>query len=220
VSDATRATAANWVALARAFDGCLAGWSQHLDATWVEPWLASAGACGSNPSSSRAHWLAFGRWCGPPPSIGDLDSLAGHWCLMRREHRLARLCALALARRPGVLRSCVRRDARQALHAFLGPCGEALAADATRGACVPAALAERPPIEWAWVGYADMSRAMRWPTRSLRRWVRLGLPRQWPRALQPLLAAADPFELGEKMTEVERWFEPIEDLVARTEEVT
>lgn len=204
---ASPTTPPHWPSLAEGFDAVLAEWPHHIDSSWASSWPVWASG-GGDAAARRIRWMAFARWCGAPPGFRELDTPLGRWCLLPRDQRLARLCALALALRPGVWRSCVRRDARRALAGFLGPASSVLASGAHGGACVNAALAERPPVEWAWVGHADITRAGAWPTRGLRRWARLGLPRAHPVVLRQALAgAADRLELEERVAEVDRCFE-------------
>lgn len=131
-------------------------------------------------SRRRATLSLFRRWCGPLPCLQTLATPAGRLALQGRLQLLSRLCAVALLSRPGVLRCCVERRARQALEGALGPAIDALRESSHEGPAVPGHVAAWVPIQWACVGYADLSRISAWQHRSLRRLTRLALPAQWP----------------------------------------
>jgi hypothetical protein len=131
-------------------------------------------------SRRRVMLSLFRRWCGPLPGLQALATPTGRLALQGRLQLLSRLCALALLSRPGVLRCCVERSARQSLEGALGPAVDALRESSHEGPAVPGHVAAWVPIQWACVGYADLSREGAWPHRSLRRLVRLALPAQWP----------------------------------------
>lgn len=134
------------------------------------------------PGASRRRVMLslFRRWCGPLPGLQTLATPAGRLAMQGRLQLLSRLCALALLSRPGVLRCCVERSARQSLEGALGPAVDALRESSHEGPAVPGHVAAWVPIQWACVGYADLSRAKAWPHASLRRLVRLALPAHWP----------------------------------------
>jgi hypothetical protein len=132
------------------------------------------------PLRRRALLSLFRHRCGPLPGLQALDTPAGRLALTGRLQLLSRLSALALLSRPGVLRSCIERHSRQSLEAALGPAIGALREAWHEGPAVPGHVAAWVPIQWACVGYADLTRIGAWPHRSLRRLVRLALPQQWP----------------------------------------
>lgn len=150
----------------------------------------------------------FERVCGPMPVLTDLMSVAGRWSLMPNHALHPRLAALALYRRPGVLRSCVNARARAELKAFLGSAFDHLSAFAGRGRPMPSDMAHLPPLHWCCVGYLDVCRHGAWPSHSMRRLVRLGLPPG--RAI--LLARSSRGPLGptfrEELALIESWFTP------------
>lgn len=119
---------------------------------------------------------AFEHVCGPMPVLTDLLGVAGRWSMMPNHALHPRLCALALYRRPGVLRSCVNARVRSELKSFLGGAFEQVAACGGRGRSMPGGVADLPAIHWCCVGYLDVSRHGAWPSYSMRRLVRLGLP--------------------------------------------
>lgn len=136
------------------------------------PWLAGEG---KEPVRRRLATGLLDRCCGPRPPLTALDDTAGQLALMDRRQLLARLVALALLGRPGVLRCCVQRPARAALQELLGPTFDVLRAR-SGGTAVPADVAAWAPLAWAWVGYRELLAAHAWPHRGVRRLARLGLP--------------------------------------------
>ncbi|HEY9107094.1 MAG TPA: type III secretion protein HrpB4 [Roseateles sp.] len=184
--------------LALAFQHRVERLPDGADASW--PVLAELrpvyGQMHDGPQRRRALLALFSRRCGPLPGLQALDTPAGRLALTGRLPLLSRLSALALLSRPGVLRCCVERHSRQSLEAALGPAIAALREAWHEGPAVPGHVAAWVPIQWACVGYADLTRAGAWPHRSLRRLVRLALPAQWPlpcgtRAIPPLHLPTD-----------------------------
>ncbi|CAM3427692.1 type III secretion protein HrpB4 [Paracidovorax anthurii] len=154
----------------------------QVDPSWRTP-VGLAGSADDTPpppelppevrgAFSQA-WYA--QHCGPLPALEQLESLGAQLALLDRQALLARLCALALLGRPGVLRCCVQRGARTALQQALGPAFPQLRAR-EGGPAVPGDVAAWPPIAWSWVGYRELARMGAWPHRGLRRMVRLALP--------------------------------------------
>ncbi len=144
----------------------------------------------------------YERSCGPLPPLPSLDHPASRLALMDRPQMLARLCALALLGRPGVLRCCVERSSRAALQQCLGPAYGALRG-LQEGTPVPGDVAAWSPLAWAWVGYRELMREGVWPDRGLRRLARLSLPlsreeepcaRNVPAALSPVHARLERLE--------------------------
>lgn len=132
------------------------------------------------PQRRRVLLALFRRWCGPLPGLEALATPAGRMALLGRVQLLSRLCTLALLSRPGALRCCVELRTRQSLEAAIGPAIGALRECSQEGPAVPGIVAAWVPIQWACVGYADLTRAGAWPHRSLRRLARLALPARWP----------------------------------------
>jgi hypothetical protein len=168
--------------LAQAFEQRLDALAEHVDASWedVAPWRSALRE--TPPGSARRRLLVdlFERWCGPLPSLLELATPAGRLATMPRLTMLTRLCALALAARPGAVRCCIERPARQGLEQALGPVLPLLR-DASRGGVpVSSEVAAWSPMQWACAGYADLLRARGWRQRSLRRLVRLALPAALP----------------------------------------
>jgi hypothetical protein len=178
------------------FQERLGGWAAELDPSWRESRLAQhllAFADAPAPARLRVSSAVFAHWCGPLPQPATLVDGAGALALCRREELLARLCALALALRPGVLRCCVDARARALLRRALGDSFDSLRQQAQGGRAVAANVARREPIAWACTGYRDLVRAELLPWRSVRRFVRVSLPRHWPvelRGADHLLGAA------------------------------
>lgn len=181
-SSSTPEEAAGLARLALAFQHRIDRLPEAADASWqaisdMQPVLVEL----SDGAARRRLMLRlFRSWCGPLPGLQDLATPAGRLALQGRLAMLSRLCAVALVSRPGVIRCCIERRARQALEGALGPAIEWLRESAHDGPAVPAHVAAWVPIQWACVGYADLSRIDAWPHRSLRRLARLALPVKWP----------------------------------------
>jgi len=167
-------------ALAQAFAQRVERLPEGLDASWQEASRTATLAAGLPQGAARSRVMLrlFERWCGPLPALSALATPVGRLALLERGPLLTRLCALALLARPGAVRCCVERQARQGLQQTLGPVFDALCAVSQGGAPVAPAAAQWTPLHWACTGYADLARA--WPQRSLRRLARLALPTQWP----------------------------------------
>lgn len=128
-------------------------------------------------ASSRAAMLRrFVAHIGGLPALASLLQPAARLALLPREDIRSRLCALALAGRPGVLRCCVDKATRQALQQSLGPAWTPLCAISRRGSNAGPAPAPRSPLEWACVGYADWRAALLPGEPVLHRLVGLSLP--------------------------------------------
>lgn len=179
---APTADAAGLADIALAFQERLDRLPDAVDASWqvVADMRPMLDALPDNASRRRVMARLFNRWCGPLPGLQDLDTPAGRLVLQDRLQLLSRLCALALLSRPGVLRCCVERHARQALEGALGPAIDSLRESSHDGPAVPGHVAAWVPIQWACVGYADLARIGAWSHRSLRRLARLALPMEWP----------------------------------------
>ena len=183
-------TAAQRAALAWCLQRRIAQWSQDCDPGWQR---AAAGRPGEPPLAAgdagrRQASALFERRIGPLPPLPALAEGAGHMALLDRQALQAQLCALALLGRPGVLRCCVQRDARQALQQALGPAYAPLRARAAGAPAVPGEVAAWAPLSWAWVAWRELQAAGAWPHRSLRRLARAMLPAG--RAEAPRLASA------------------------------
>jgi hypothetical protein len=174
-------TAARLASLAGELQSRLERLHRDVDPSWRAPLgLADEPAAwpAGEVNDALRRRLAAGlldRCCGARPPLTALAGAAGHLALMPRHDLLARLVALALLGRPGVLRCCVQRPTRAALRELLGPAYEALRARGG-GTAVPADVAAWAPIAWAWVGYRELLAAHAWPHRGIRRLARLGLP--------------------------------------------
>lgn len=157
----------------------LDGLPDNLDKTWRAAIGLDAWGSTSQPADEarrRVLTRLFQQWCGPLPPLPCLDTPTGRLALLARSRLLPRLCALALLCRPGVLRCCVERRARDSLARALGPAFLPLLDLSVSGAPVSAEIASWTPRRWAWVGYTDLARTRAWPSPSLRRLVRLSLP--------------------------------------------
>lgn len=174
--------AASLAGLALSFERRLDALPEAIDASWRETAELRSLVKGmpAGPARRRLTLQLFRRWCGPLPALADLAAPGGRLALHARMPLLGRLCALALLSRPGVIRCCVERDARQALEQGLGATFELLRQLADGGPPVSGYAASWTPMQWACAGYADLVRVRAWPHRSLRRLARLALPAEWP----------------------------------------
>jgi len=136
-------------------------------------WLASL----RDPlARQRAMVRLFPKILGTWPSIDRLLERAGRVALLDRAAMLRQWCLLALAGRPGVLRCCIDRQARDALKAMLGPAFDPMAAVGTRGRAVSERAGVWTPVHWACVGYMDWTALLQTQDSGLRRIARLSLP--------------------------------------------
>jgi hypothetical protein len=193
-------------ALARRLDDLRIGLDPHWQAR-LQPGLELVCSAGARRASPRARLAAFVSLCGPLPALPALATPAGRWSLLPCAALQARLCALALALRPGVLRACVRREAREALSHAIGLAFAPLQCAPAHGAALPAGDAARSPQDWAWTGFRDVALCGLWPARSVRRSVVLALP---PRATRASLAASvrvSPPALLQTMARIDEWLD-------------
>lgn len=159
----------------RDFGGAVQAFFEHLHPHWRER-LAWAPAEAGTASLPALTLIAFRRVCGPVPRVVTLGHPVSQWCLLPPAELVRRLAVLALSRRPGLVRGCLRLADRKALAAVAGRAIEPLrqlSEGAPLAAEQPPALASEP---LAWLGYRDLTHDGAWPDRSLRRWVRLALP--------------------------------------------
>jgi Bacterial type III secretion protein (HrpB4) len=175
------------LACALRFQQRLDEWPAHIDPAWRDAALARclhAVGAASSGVRRRTALAVFRRWCGVLPQPEALTQCGAGLALCSREELLARLCCLALALRPGVLRCCVDGRVRELMRRALGETFDRLRDQAQGGRPVSAVVARREPIAWACVGYRDLVRAGLMRERSLRRCTRLSLPRHWPASLR------------------------------------
>lgn len=157
----------------RALPGDLhADWQRDADSPWALLLQLPEG-----PARERAAAGLFAAHCGPLPALPRLLDAAGAWVLQDRPTLTRLFCALAIARRPGVLRCCIEKSARLALRAALGEWFGRLAALAPSGRGVPAQVAHWSPMHWACIGYWDWATLLQPDDGPLRRMARLSLPR-------------------------------------------
>jgi hypothetical protein len=175
------------LACALRFEQRLVEWPAQIDPAWRD---ASGARCLRAASAAsiglrrRTALAVFRHWCGVLPQPEALTEGGACLALCSREELLARLCCLALALRPGVLRCCVDGRVRELMRRALGESFDRLRDQAQGGRPVSAPVARREPIAWACVGYRDLARAGLMRERSLRRCTRLSLPRHWPASLR------------------------------------
>jgi hypothetical protein len=154
--------------------------ADHADPSWQEvhpkrwPVLHQVPA-GEARSSLLARLLladASGRL-----SAQRLQTPEGRLALAGREAVVRNLCALALACRPGAVRCCIDRTAKQALAAVLGELFGVLQASSPHGRAVRHDVAAWSPLHWACLGYLDWLKLVGPEEPLLRRVVHMSLPR-------------------------------------------
>lgn len=131
---------------------------------------------GCGASSRAAMQRVFLEQIGGLPALASFLNPAARLALMQREHIHGRLCALALACRPGALRGCVDKATRKALQTMVGDAWEPLCSLSRRGGAASPTRAQRSPMDWASVGYADWREALLPRASVLHRLVGLSFP--------------------------------------------
>lgn len=218
----TPGSAARLAALAGELQARLEQLHGDVDPSWHAP-LGLAGGSGTSQAAQAAQaWQAcqgsgaarrrlaaglLALCCGSHPPLATLGTAAGRLALLERRALLARLAALALLGRPGVLRCCVQRPVRAALQDLLGPAFNTLR-QRSGGAAVPADVAAWAPLAWAWIGYRELLAERAWPHPGVRRLARLGLPAT--RSGAPALARVPPATApaAQRLAELDQLFEP------------
>lgn len=179
-------------AWAVSFDGKLRGLVDDLDASWQDELLGPWSFLEALPTESAAAlWPRLWRDRMAPegglPALGRFADPLLRLGLLPRGELLQRLCTLALARRPGVLRCCIDRTVRAPLQRALGEHFAPLVAMSTHGRPIEAGQAAWTPVQWACVGFADWSAALSADDGPVRQLVRWSLPRA---AVDEVLSAA------------------------------
>lgn len=199
------------VAWATRLSSRLEGRSQGFHEDWngllKQAGLAEAIAADTS-SGARLRLALFEHVCGPIPALPRLSGLSARWSMLCGDALIGRLCAFALLGRPGVLRCCVQRAAREALAELLGPAFGPLNRLTRHGRPFHEDITVLTPLAWACIGYVDLTRQAAWPTRSLRRLVRLGLPHdasiRYARRMRPTVQ----LDSEQGMQTIEAWFSP------------
>jgi len=154
---------------------------EHLDEAWhpliVERWPFLAQVIDGTAQGRLLGVLLLQDSRGAPPAQ-RLSLPEVRLALQDRAAIQRSLCALALARRPGVLRCCIDREARGSLRDALGELFDPLARLGLRGRPVSAEVAVWSPLHWACMGYMDWLELLVGDDRLFRRIVRLSLPPQ------------------------------------------
>lgn len=169
----------------------LAGWALALtqrleqlhedhDAEWRDE-LHSTCVLAGALAQTRSRRLVPRLWGDRLGALPRLDRLAdplARLCLLPRAEVLNRLCTLAIARRPGVLRCCIDREARARLRTALGDSLEPLTAISRHGKAVDEAVAAWSPLVWACIGWSDWTAVLPPSDGAVREIVRLSMPRR------------------------------------------
>ncbi len=171
---------AHW---AVAFDTKLCHLVDDLDTEWHAPLLSPWSFMEAMPADrSDALWPRLWRSrLGQEGVWPRLDQFEDPWWrlgLLPRPELLHRLCVLALARRPGVLRCCIDRSVRVPLQRALADAFPVLSAFSLQGRPVDAVQAGWSPVEWACVGFLDWADMLGPDARLIQTLVRWSLPRQ------------------------------------------
>ncbi len=155
---------------------------EALDESWLA-WLEGRGVdlrCGPLDGDGRLRNRLLSvlliRTPVPAAARARWSDVALRIALVDRDDALRGLCLLALARRPGVLRCCIDREARAALRVAIGDVFERLASAAAGGRAVPSDVAAWSPMQWACVGYFDWLSMTAAEDRLHRRLLRSALP--------------------------------------------
>lgn len=166
------------VALARAFEAKLQRLHEDLDPAWqaelAQRWAGLAAL--AEPARAALRPALFIDLCGGLPALPRLMDPLARLVLLPREDLVGRLCALALARRPGVLRCCVDRQALDAMRRALGTHFDPLMALSQHGRPLGDAATRWSPAHWACMGYFDWVSRLAPNDGVLRRVARLSLP--------------------------------------------
>lgn len=171
---------AHW---AQAFEDKLCHLADDLDTDWQAPLLSPWAFMQAMPTD-RANALWPRLWRGRLAEEGcwpTLDHFDDPWprlSLLARPDLLHRLCVLALARRPGVLRCCIDRSVRVPLQRALADAFPLLSAFSQQGRPVDAVQAGWSPVEWACVGFVDWADMLGSDARMVKSLVRWSLPRR------------------------------------------
>lgn len=169
----------------------LAGWALALtqrleqlhedhDAEWRDELHSTCVLAGALPPA-QARRLAPRLWADRLGALPRLERMAdplARLCLLPRAEVLNRLCTLSIARRPGVLRCCIDREARARLRTALGDSLTPLTAISRHGKAVDEAVAAWSPLVWACIGWADWTAVLPPTDGAVRELVRLAMPRR------------------------------------------
>jgi hypothetical protein len=172
--------AAQLVRCALAFEHKLHGMADDLDPEWQEalqPQWGFLDELHSGAARRQALVRVLGARLGGLPALRRLLEPAPQLALLDRPSLLKRLCILALARRPGMLRCCIERPVRHALQSALGDDFDTLVALSRSGSPYHHESIGWSPMEWACTGYFDWATMLLDDDAALRRIVRLSLPR-------------------------------------------
>jgi hypothetical protein len=193
--------AATWAVLAQAVDCKLQRLYTDLDPdrakkfrlTW--PFFASFGDT-ETTSLNRSNVVLkiLISHCGGLPMLTEFNPSAARLALLSRPEIHVQLCALAIARRPGVLRCCVDKQARQSLQAALGSTLFALNALSHSGQRVAPASANWQVLRWVCIGYRDWYETIAPQASTIHQMVALSLPEAM--LYEVLAAPAEPAEHG------------------------
>jgi hypothetical protein len=174
---ASVAQAAGW---AQALGTRLEGMHEDLDAEWRDE-VATGWAFADVLAPAQRRRVMPRLWMDRLGGLPRLERLAdplARLCLLQRAEVLSRLCTLAIAQRPGVLRCCIDRAARTRLRTALGASFEPLMVISRHGKAVDESVAAWSPLVWACIGWADWSAALAPSDGAVRELVRLSLPRK------------------------------------------
>lgn len=159
-ADLDPAAAAELAGFARQLELRLAALGDDLDPEQAAEGLERQRCLDALPDAPRARLAA--RWrladLGGTLPLAELRAPLVRLALQARAEALRSLCVLALAARPGVLRCCIDRTAREAMRSALGELFGLLAE--RRGRAVDADQARWSPVRWACLGFIEWQAAL------------------------------------------------------------
>jgi hypothetical protein len=182
-ADIIETTATSLAALAQSVEHKLRFFNADLDPDRAKallkkwPFVAGLSPPAQASASERKVWLQMTvQQCGGLPPLVEFSHSAARLALLPRVEIHTQLCALAIARRPGVLRCCIDKQKRLALRTALGPTFLALNTLARSSKAVSILVTDWPVLRWVCVGYRDWYDTIAPKVPTIHQLVALSLP--------------------------------------------